>query len=80
MHSVHKPVVAKQFYLTLGQYRRRRKVASRSGRVGIAGYIFTDFNGAFNRTGLQGTYAYHIPWTGRSYLRTVTGLPSSSDE
>ena len=27
----------------------------------MAGYVFTDFNGAFNRTGLQGTYAYHIP-------------------
>lgn len=42
--------------------RRRRKVASRSGRVGLAGYVFTDFNGAFNRTGLQGTYAYHVPF------------------
>jgi type IX secretion system PorP/SprF family membrane protein len=27
----------------------------------MAAYVFTDFNGAFNRTGLQGTYAYHIP-------------------
>ena len=41
--------------------RRRRKIASRSGRVGMAAYVFSDFNGAFNRTGLQGTYAYHIP-------------------
>jgi type IX secretion system PorP/SprF family membrane protein len=41
--------------------RRRRKIASRSGRVGIGGYMFSDFNGAFNRTGLHGTYAYHIP-------------------
>jgi|PlaIllAssembly_1097288.scaffolds.fasta_scaffold33541_1 type IX secretion system PorP/SprF family membrane protein len=41
--------------------RKRRKIASRSGRVGMAAYVFSDFNGAFNRTGLQGTYAYHIP-------------------
>jgi type IX secretion system PorP/SprF family membrane protein len=41
--------------------RKRRRIASRSGRVGLAGYVFSDFNGAFNRTGLQGTYAYHIP-------------------
>ncbi len=33
---------------------------SRSGRVGLGGSIFTDRNGLINRTGLQGTYAYHI--------------------
>jgi type IX secretion system PorP/SprF family membrane protein len=41
--------------------RKRRKVASRSGRVGMAAYVYSDLNGAFNRTGLQATYAYHIP-------------------
>ena len=33
---------------------------SRSGRVGLGGSIFTDRNGLVNRTGFQGTYAYHI--------------------
>jgi len=37
--------------------RRRRP----SGRVGLGGYVFNDRNGVINRTGLQGTYAYHIP-------------------
>lgn len=41
--------------------RRRKKVMSRSGRVGYGVYAFTDMAGAFNRTGLQGTYTYHIP-------------------
>ncbi|MGD2034051.1 MAG: type IX secretion system membrane protein PorP/SprF [Bacteroidales bacterium] len=40
--------------------RRRRRVMSRSGRVGLGLYIFTDQNGAFSRTGVQGTYAYHL--------------------
>ncbi len=40
--------------------RRRRKAMSRSGRVGYGGYVFTDMSGAFNRTGIQGTYSYHI--------------------
>lgn len=62
--------------------RRRRKIASRSGRVGLAGYVFTDFNGAFNRTGMQATYAYHIPFD-RSQLSfglSVTGYQFSMNE
>lgn len=33
---------------------------SRSGRVGLAGSVFTDRNGIVSRTGFQGTYAYHL--------------------
>lgn len=40
--------------------RRRRRVMSRSGRVGLGLYFFHDKNGAFSRTGFQGTYAYHL--------------------
>lgn len=36
--------------------RRRRP----SGRVGVGAYVFNDMNGSIRRTGLQGTYAYHI--------------------
>jgi type IX secretion system PorP/SprF family membrane protein len=39
--------------------RTRRKRPS--GRVGLGGYIFNDRNGIINRTGIQGTYAYHLP-------------------
>jgi type IX secretion system PorP/SprF family membrane protein len=62
--------------------RRRRKVASRSGRVGLAAYAYTDINGAFNRTGIQGTYAYHIPFD-RSQLSfgiSVTGFQFRMNE
>jgi type IX secretion system PorP/SprF family membrane protein len=41
--------------------RRRKKVMSRSGRVGYGFYAYTDMAGAFNRTGIQGSYSYHIP-------------------
>jgi type IX secretion system PorP/SprF family membrane protein len=36
---------------------RRRKP---SGRVGMGAYVFNDINGRIRRTGLQGTYSYHI--------------------
>lgn len=40
----------------------RRKIMRQntSGRVGIGGYVFNDKVGLINRTGVQGTYAYHI--------------------
>jgi type IX secretion system PorP/SprF family membrane protein len=38
----------------------RRSLFSRSGNVGLGGYVFNDRNGLIDRTGLQGTYAYHI--------------------
>lgn len=34
---------------------------TRSGRVGLGGYVFNDENGAMRRTGFQVAYAYHIP-------------------
>jgi type IX secretion system PorP/SprF family membrane protein len=40
--------------------RRKSKSSSRSGKVGLGGYIFNDQTGLVNRTGLQLTYAYHI--------------------
>jgi type IX secretion system PorP/SprF family membrane protein len=40
--------------------KRRRRTMTRGGKVGVGGYIFTDNLGIFNKTGFQGTYAYHI--------------------
>lgn len=41
--------------------RKRKRIMSRSGRVGYGIYAFIDMAGAFDRTGIQGTYSYHIP-------------------
>jgi type IX secretion system PorP/SprF family membrane protein len=40
--------------------RRRPTAMSRSGNVGLGGFVYNDRNGSMHRTGLQGTYAYHI--------------------
>jgi type IX secretion system PorP/SprF family membrane protein len=55
--------------------RRRKRVMSRSGRVGYGFYAYTDMAGAFNRTGIQGTYTYHIPFdkSQLSFGVSVTG-------
>lgn len=51
----------KNSYISKGaSVKRRQKMSSRSGKVGLGGYVFNDKNGAINRTGLQLSYAYHI--------------------
>lgn len=47
--------------LIKARVRKRRP----SGRVGLGGFIYNDINGKIRKTGIQGTYAYHI------YLRDV---------
>ena len=41
---------------------RRRGHTSRAGRVGLGGYVFNDRHGLVGRSGIQLTYAYHIPF------------------
>lgn len=56
---------------------------SRSGRVGLAGAIYTDRNGILSRTGFQGTYAYHINIKNRWQLSgglTVHGYQFKVDD
>lgn len=40
--------------------KKNRFKPSRSGRVGLGGYVFNDTNGLVSRTGAQFSYAYHI--------------------
>lgn len=42
--------------LIKARVRKRRP----SGRVGLGAFVYNDLNGRIRRTGLQGTYAYHI--------------------
>jgi type IX secretion system PorP/SprF family membrane protein len=40
--------------------RKKRRLSSRSGRVGWAAHVFNDHMGPLDRTGVEGTYAYHL--------------------
>ena len=52
--------------------RRSSRGPTRNARVGVGGYIFNDSNGRTSRTGIEGTYAYHIPF--RNYRQLSFGL------
>jgi exodeoxyribonuclease-3 len=45
-----------------GSRATRGSSGSMAGRVGLGGYIFNDRHGLVSRSGLQLTYAYHIPF------------------
>jgi type IX secretion system PorP/SprF family membrane protein len=59
--NIHGRMTKSSFISRSPHVRRGWKSASRPKKVGLGANIFTDFNGAFNRTGFQLTYAYHIP-------------------
>ncbi len=40
--------------------RKKKRKSARSGKIGIGGHIYNDHNGPIDRTGLEGTYAYHL--------------------
>lgn len=53
-------VLRKSYISKSSSVRKRQRYSSRSGKVGCGGYIFSDRNGAVERTGLKASYAYHI--------------------
>ncbi len=58
--SAHTRILRKSYISKEASVRRRKMASSQSGRVGVGGYIFSDRNGAVERTGFKGTYAYHL--------------------
>ena len=58
--SAQTRILRKSFISRGASVKRKSTSSSRSGKVGLGGYIFNDQSGLVNRTGLQLTYAYHI--------------------
>ena len=58
--SFQSRLLKRSFIIKSRSVRKKTFKPSRSGRVGIGGYIFNDKNGLVDRTGFQVTYAYHI--------------------
>ncbi len=40
--------------------RRKKRLSSRSGKVGWAAHVFNDHTALLDRTGVEGTYSYHL--------------------
>ena len=67
--------ILKNSYISKGSsVRRRQKLSSRSGKVGLGAYVFNDKNGPIDRTGLQFSYAYHIRMQQSQLSFGISGL------
>lgn len=58
--SVQTRILKNSFIAKSASVRYKATPGSRSGKVGLGGYVFNDRSGLVSRTGFQFTYAYHI--------------------
>jgi type IX secretion system PorP/SprF family membrane protein len=58
--SAQTRVLRNSFISRGNKVKKRGKYGSRSGRVGLGGYVYNDHLGLIDRTGMQLAYAYHI--------------------
>jgi type IX secretion system PorP/SprF family membrane protein len=58
--SAQTRILRKSFVSKGTSIRRKGPSTSRSGKVGVGGYVFNDQTGLVNRTGIQLTYSNHI--------------------
>jgi type IX secretion system PorP/SprF family membrane protein len=61
----------KDSYISKSTSVRKKMIKpTKGGNVGLGGYVFNDRNGIMSRTGILGSYAYHIQ------MRNIGGMPS----
>ena len=58
--SIQTRILRNSFIAKSSSIKKKQTYSSRSGKVGVGGYIFSDRNGAIERTGLKASYAYHL--------------------
>jgi type IX secretion system PorP/SprF family membrane protein len=64
--------ILRNSYISKSTAVRKKLVRpTKGGRVGLGGYLFSDYNGIMRRTGAQAVYAYHIP------MGITGGVPNS---
>ncbi len=66
-------VLRKSYISKSSSIRKRRRYSSRSGKVGVGAHIYSDRNGAVEKTGVKASYAYHI-FFGNSQLSMGASL------
>ena len=66
-------VLRKSYISKSSSIRKRQRYSSRSGKVGFGAHIYSDRNGAVEKTGVKASYAYHI-FFGNSQLSMGASL------
>lgn len=58
--SFHTKLMKNSYIKRDKSVRRKKNWGYTDGKVGLGGYMFTDFNGPLSRTGARLSYAYHL--------------------
>ncbi len=58
--SAQTRLLKRSYVIKSRSVNNKRFKPSTNGRIGLGGFIYHDLNGAVERTGFQGSYAYHI--------------------
>jgi type IX secretion system PorP/SprF family membrane protein len=58
--SIDSRLLRNSFISKNASVRKKRRLSSRSGRVGWAANVFNDHTGTLDKTGIEGTYSYHL--------------------
>lgn len=58
--SAQTRILKRSFIIKSRSVNNKKFKPSTNGRVGLGGFIYHDLNGAVERTGISGSYAYHI--------------------
>ena len=58
--SIDSRLLRNSFISKNASIRKKRRLSSRSGRVGWAANVFNDHTGPLDRTGIEGNYSYHL--------------------
>jgi type IX secretion system PorP/SprF family membrane protein len=54
--------ILKNSYISKATSVRKKLIRpTKGGKVGLGGYLFSDYNGIMRRTGFEAAYSYHIP-------------------
>lgn len=70
--SLQSRLLKKRSHISKTNKGNKRQESSK-GRVGLGGALFSDFNGAMRRSGLQVSYAYHIYAQNTQFSFGITG-------
>jgi len=72
--SIDSRLLRNSFIAKNASVRRKKRLSSRSGRVGWAANVFNDHTGPLDRTGIEGTYSYHLGFENSQLSFGLSGM------
>jgi type IX secretion system PorP/SprF family membrane protein len=72
--SIDSRILRNSFISKNASVRKKKRLSSRSGRVGWAANVFNDHTGPLDKTGIEGTYSYHLGFSSSQLSFGLSGM------